>query len=247
MKNDTLGSKLQALKERSGLSLTNIAKAADYKTASSIQRYFSEDYDAEYLPKALADRMKKALVGFGNPPIDDSDISRLTEYGFMYDRKYPSPPQDMRFKRVTQDSIGVYTSKRGGILEDQFDITTIIFEESILSFACPEHLKRRSISGAYISTSHMMPRYMPGEIIFFETDRPASIGRDVVVVLAQPEGSDVEPYEDTVIGTLAALDAEGLELKLLNPSKPVRLPSDYIDQVWPILDAVELLAPTSNA
>lgn len=77
---EPIGTTLLALKDRSGLSLGKIAKAAGYKTASSVQRYFSEDYDAAYLPPEVAERFVKALVGKGRPAITASEIITLTAY-----------------------------------------------------------------------------------------------------------------------------------------------------------------------
>lgn len=74
------GSKLLALKQRSGLSLRAIAAAAGYKGASSIQRYFSADYDSEYLPPDVAERLAKAFVGKGRPAIMADEVTDLAAY-----------------------------------------------------------------------------------------------------------------------------------------------------------------------
>lgn len=75
-----LGKVLLALKQRSGMSLGKIAKAAGYKSASSVQRYFSEDYDAPYLPPEIAERFVKAFVGKGRPAITATEIVSLAAY-----------------------------------------------------------------------------------------------------------------------------------------------------------------------
>jgi len=41
----TLGAKLRQMQERSGRSYREVAKAAGYSGASSVQRYYTDDYD----------------------------------------------------------------------------------------------------------------------------------------------------------------------------------------------------------
>lgn len=74
------GTKLLALKQRSGLSLRAIAAAAGYKGASSIQRYFSADYDSEYLPPDVAERLAKVFAGKGRPAIMADEVTDLAAY-----------------------------------------------------------------------------------------------------------------------------------------------------------------------
>lgn len=74
------GTKLLKLKQRSGMSLGDIAIAAGYKAASSIQRYFNSDYDGEYLPPKVAEKLAKAFVGKGRPAIMADEITSLAAY-----------------------------------------------------------------------------------------------------------------------------------------------------------------------
>lgn len=78
--NPSTGTKLLALKQRSGLSLRAIAAAAGYKGASSIQRYFSADYDSEYLPPEVAERLSKVFEGKGRPAIMAEEVTELAAY-----------------------------------------------------------------------------------------------------------------------------------------------------------------------
>lgn len=74
------GAELLALKERSGMSLRQIAAAAGYRGASSIQRYFSDEYNGQYLPPDVAARIAKAMAGKGKPPIREEEITDLAAY-----------------------------------------------------------------------------------------------------------------------------------------------------------------------
>ncbi len=62
------------LRQRSGLSLDDLAKDMGFKGQSSIQRYLSPSYDKGFRPE-LAARFKAALLGRGTPPISPRDLS----------------------------------------------------------------------------------------------------------------------------------------------------------------------------
>jgi transcriptional regulator with XRE-family HTH domain len=65
--------KIAELRERSGLSMDELAKAMGYAGQSSIQRYLSADYEKGFRPE-IARRFHAALIGKGDPPITDQDL-----------------------------------------------------------------------------------------------------------------------------------------------------------------------------
>lgn len=70
--------RLKELRERAGLSMATVAKAAGYKTASSYQRY--EDaalYKKETLPLPLARKLADIFSGKGSPPVRREEILML--------------------------------------------------------------------------------------------------------------------------------------------------------------------------
>jgi hypothetical protein len=66
--------KIAELRERSGLSMDELAKLMGFKGQSGIQRYLSADYDKGFRPE-LAARFKAALIGRGNPPIHPIELT----------------------------------------------------------------------------------------------------------------------------------------------------------------------------
>ena len=240
MANETMGTRLLRLKERSGLTLDNIAKAADFRRASSIQRYFSPDYDAPYLPRALADRLKEALVGFGDPAINPSDVDRLTEFGFLHDRKLPRPISPELFRRANQNVIecsASYPDEFDGIPVEAFRIV----DDPLRTFERPAHLQRRPLASFYVSTITMSPRYNPGEIVIVESERPPITGQDVLV------GLNVEVTGwYAVLGTLVARSREAITLEVLQPAMRFDIPLTSVDGMSPVLSVAELLAPSGT-
>lgn len=71
--------KLRALRERSGLSMAEIAKRSGWRQASSYQRYEDDRlFTQPYLPIRIAEKLKRALVGRGSPPITVDEVMELT-------------------------------------------------------------------------------------------------------------------------------------------------------------------------
>ncbi len=75
----SLYDKLQDLKERSGMPLRAIAREMGYKQASSIQRYFSQDYAADSLPDAFIRKLLQVLPGKGDPAITSEEVLELAD------------------------------------------------------------------------------------------------------------------------------------------------------------------------
>lgn len=68
---------LADLKDRSGLSIRAIARAMGYQNASSIQRYFSQDYSKPALPADFVAKLLPVLVGAGEQPITREEVLAL--------------------------------------------------------------------------------------------------------------------------------------------------------------------------
>lgn len=71
--------RLAALRERSGLSMDDLAKEMGFKGQSSIQRYLSPTYDKGFRPE-LVSRFKASFLGRGDPPIKLSDMEFLDNW-----------------------------------------------------------------------------------------------------------------------------------------------------------------------
>lgn len=65
--------KIAELRQRSGLSMDDLAKAMGFAGQSSIQRYLSPSYDMGFRPE-LAAKFRTALIGRGVPPISEADL-----------------------------------------------------------------------------------------------------------------------------------------------------------------------------
>ena len=76
-KQSEVSRQLVTLKDRSGLSIRAIARAMGYQNASSIQRYFSQDYSKPALPSDFVAKLIPVLVGKGEPQIVRDEVLAL--------------------------------------------------------------------------------------------------------------------------------------------------------------------------
>ena len=234
----TLGEKLIELKDRSGLSFANIAKAGGFRGGSSIQRYFSPEFDREYLPSHLAKKFVEALVGFGDPPITRHDIEALTEIGFMQLRQ-PSPTINIdRAEKRFIDCVGSYVSTAPYTPWEGL----MLGRDALRHFRAPEHLYYRPIDAFFMDGTSMLPRIRPGEVVFYESERPAQIGNDVVVFLS----SDEDNLPTIIVGQLLARKKDCIVLSHGASGEGSELPNSTIDYVAPILPTSELLEQVSR-
>ncbi len=240
MTQQTIGSKLLALKARSGLSLPKIAKSGGYKNASSVQRYFDDAYDPASLPGPVATRLIQALVGFGDPPIQRDDIIILTDVGFVLERKFSPEGAVINSRRAKAPLIYCGTSYRTPADEadgaPSIEAMTIDQDDPIRVFKKPPHMLYRSIEATFVSSRTMAPRFNVGEIIFFELERPAAAGQDVVIYL---QSEDDRPL--VVLCRLLGEIDEGIEIEILNPKQRLVLPLRAVAIVAPILSFNEML------
>jgi hypothetical protein len=241
MSKETIGMKLQALRERSGLSLGNIARSGGFRGPSSIQRYFSPDYDPEFLPQGIAKRLKDALIGFGSPAINQTDIEALTEYGFMMQRQ---PPPRIDVRRARRAYIECSTAFPIGD-RDGMSLLALSTDPARF-FAAPEHLWFRSVDAFFMEGVSMAPRYKPGEVIFFERERPVALGQDAVFSLSlHPDDSDAS-MEEVIVGTLVERTPDDITVRILNPDISYVIPLSEIDALCPILQPIDLLEQISQ-
>lgn len=75
---DSVSARFRELRKRAGLSRPALAKALGYKHASGIQRYEQDGARSrDYIPPEILERLVKAVVGKGDPPITLGEVMVL--------------------------------------------------------------------------------------------------------------------------------------------------------------------------
>lgn len=237
---ETLGKKLRDLYQRSGRSMHEIAKIAGYAAPSSIQRYFSEEYDAEALPVNIASKLAKGFVG-----------TRVAKEEIMALANLPSMLEGMTFApeegpRHSPRDIPVYGTALGTLLDvegERVEQTFLDQGDTITYFTRPQALNRRAdVYGVYIQGSSMAPRFQEGEIAFAETMRPPHVGDDVLVFLVGSDQDDGERMEACLIKRLVRRSASYVELEQFNPAVTFKIDAARIKKIHRIIPWGELLA-----
>jgi phage repressor protein C with HTH and peptisase S24 domain len=240
MGTQTLGDQLRRMQEQSGLTYDVIAKRAGYRGRSSVQRFFSSEYDPPYLPLPVAERLAKAFEGteVGREPI--LALAGLPESNAKVVRYEGSSLETMRRDvPVFGTALGASQSFNGQAIEQ----TTLNTGEIIGYFQRPTVLNgRANVYGLYIQGSSMSPRYEHGESAFVERDKPPRIGDEVVVYIRDQERDDGESASGAMIKRLVRMTAEYVELEQFNPPVTFRVERARVVRIDRVIPWAELLS-----
>lgn len=209
---ESIAGRVRKLRERSGLTMLEMATAMEYASASSIQRYFDPDkLKPGYLKRDLVAKIEKALLGKGNPPITRPEIWELAGPEFNF--APTEPPNAVIGERISASGpmIPVYGSAVGGI-DGEFQLNGSILYEVM----APPSLT--PVAGAYavqVSGDSMEPRYFDGEVVFVDPSRRVTRGDFVVAQIIVDESDTRMAY----IKRFVRHNAEELVLEQYNPPK----------------------------
>jgi hypothetical protein len=236
----TVGERLVALKQRSGMSMGEIARLAGYAGPSSIQRYFAPEYDPSVLDYRFALKLVDAMQGAGTPPIDGYEIMALTDRGAM---DIPGSPIARRPDMETKEWIYVYGTEpvkyRYAQHDGEFEAEAVIIERGTpdTSIEAPPFLAKREVYAFFHSGQSMHPRIEDGEIVFTEGKRRVTTG-DYVVVVVEERVDDHEAV--AILGALTLRTSEYIELT--QPAgTTIRIPIESVSSLRRIMKAHELI------
>jgi len=242
----TIGSRLMALRERSGLSLAELARLSGYRGASSIQKLFKTDYNPSTLDAKVADRLSAALVGRGDPKIIPSDLNALTGNGETLDHLIA----DLRHHNyVASAFIGIHRTTRinmNVVTEGGVEIPLFARENmssGIPYHPCPNYLRPRGVVGLYVTVGNMWPRFEEGEPIFYEHQRPPARGDDVILNVATEDLSD----GGMLIGRLRSMNDEEVQVDILTPADRIVLSRKQVVGINRVLHSTDFLEPVAYA
>lgn len=245
MRGGTIGSHLLDLKSRSGLSLAEIARRGGYAHASAVQRFFDSDYAPARLSRKVADKLAKALVGQGTPPITEGDL--LSLYSPVSGAPDDVAPQALDLDLFGRD-IRVFATMSAGqtaLRGHSSPFSTMLIRPGpAAELQYPPHLRRRRVYGLILSLAHLHPRHEIGELVFLEPGRPAAVHDDVAITLPVPteEGERRVVFLARVLG----YDEDAIQVELFRPTRHLTIRLDSSTEVTRILRASDLLAPIEH-
>lgn len=220
----TIGEQLRALQKRSGLSYDAIAKKAGYNGRSSIQRYFSPEYDPDYLPLSVAEKLAD---GFDGSDVARSDVMSLAGMPEGNGKAFRlEGGADVRLQR----NLPVYGTALGAPRDfdgEAIEQTMLNSGEVISYLPRPTILDGvRHAYGLYVQGQSMSPRFDNGDTIIVtdsRVSRPARIGDDVVVYMRDDSVDDGETACAVLVKRLVRRTGRYVELEQFNPAVTFKL------------------------
>lgn len=239
----TIGSQLRALIDLAGLSYDAVAKRAGYNGRSSVQRYFTADYDPPYLPLKVAERIASAFEG---TKVSPSDVLALAG---MPERNARVVKFEGASLAVLPRDVPIYGTSLGAPVDFDgkgVEQTMLNTGETIGYLPRPAALNGvRNAYGLYVQGSSMSPRYDDGEVVFVTDStkgRPPRIGDDVVVYLRDMERDDGQSASAVLVKRLVRRSAAYTELEQFNPPLVFRIEAERILRIDRVVPWAELLA-----
>lgn len=243
----TVGDQLSALRDRSGLTLNEVATAASYRGRSSVQKFFAPDYDPPFLDMSVAKRLARAFVGRGRPEITESDIFELTESQAQAGKDY-----QYQVGAPLKKDVAVYLAtfvRRSEIMNGQVPLSTYFIELDnpvLYAWHPPALTGNRGIYGLRIQKNPLVPKFMPGECIFLDSVSPPRLGDDVCLYYDEfdtppSQARTVSSGALVLFGTLERHTVEALHFRTIDGSDTFYVNHDEAKAVHRIITLTSAL------
>lgn len=164
-------------------------------------------------------KLRKGLVGRGDPKITDADIASISDQGGARPHADEFNLAKNSAAEVTTSlevpKLPLYGSAQGG-------------PEGIITFAdgpidwvsCPPELVHvKNAFAVWVVGDSMSPRFEPGWIAYVNPHRPAVAGNDVLLIRKEEDGT-----EHAMVKTLVATTPTSWRVRQYNPRKEFDLP-----------------------
>ena len=252
MAETTLGQRLAALRRRAAMSMDEVADGAGYRGRSSVQRFFDENYNPDFLPMKVAQALARSMAGKGEPPISEYEVLVLAGAGFSPAVREHVVPDDLAKPGSLARDIPIYGTALGS--EGSYDGTdgsgSLSVEQAALDqsevlgyLRRPQALAgRKDVYAVYISGTSMSPRFEEGEVVLVDPKRPPRIGDDVIVHVTGPDEHEGDRVRAVLVKRLERRSATFLELRQYNPPLTFRISAAQVKSVHRIIPAGELLS-----
>jgi len=242
--NRTTGLILRELMVRAGLTIRGFALAAGYNHGSGVQRYIDPSFEGDLTP-SVAKKMATALVGRGNPPIEERDIFSLV--GIPEANATVIPMEGSSLEKP-QENLQVWGAALGS--EQDFDgvaveLTTLNTGEIIDYVRRPVMLNgKKGVYALHVQGSSMHPALPDGEMIVAVKGMPLSIGDNVVVFLRtiDHEYDDGATSRGVLVKELVRRSASFVELRQYQPAKDFRVDMRDVLRIDRVLTRREMLS-----
>ncbi|WP_269581913.1 helix-turn-helix domain-containing protein [Roseibium sp. Sym1] len=223
--------RFRKLRERAGLSRDTLAKELGYTVGSSIQRYETPElFKAQAFKPELVRKLRKVLVGRGDPEITDSEVIALGQIPGEELPTIPPPPNALPPQTVDASGwqrIPIFGQAVGGA-DGRFELNGN-FIDSI--FAPPSLSSVKNAYAVMIVGESMEPRYIAGETVYVHPHVPVRAGDYVVLQIKDNKTDDLHGY----VKRFKSLTKDKLTVTQLNPQKSLTFPRDSVESIHRIV------------
>jgi len=238
-----IGEILLELKDRSGLSLEEIALASDYAGKSSVQEYFKPTFEGP-LGRGAAIKLARGLAGRGSPPIVADEILNLGPDAAS------NASRPLHFEgsssNVMERNLPIYGTALGAsaLFEGEAVEQTTLNRGEIIDYVeRPQMLNgKKNVYGLHVQGISMEPVYEHGDLLIVMKDAPYRSGEDVVVYLRNHEVDDGETAEKVLVKRFVRRTADYWELAQFEPKRTFRLAAADVLRADKVLKLRDLLS-----
>lgn len=244
----TIGETLIEIRRRSGLTLDEIAIAADYRGRSSVQKFFKETYDPPLLDVNVAARLVRAFEGYGNPPIRREELFALTGRDVREN-------EVVSFDNLTSVRKNVpvypgYSALKDAIFPSQGPIRLYLIDLNTPlkhGWQPPAYMNNDGVMfGVQMLKGALMPRFRPGETMYIDSVSQPRLGDDAMFIidLGQDERDLIDEGFDGALaafGTVERFTEEDYCIRSIDGHDVHVIPHEQIREAHRILTTTDIL------
>ena len=247
---ESISFRLKALRERSGLSVRDVAKLLGVPT-STYSTYERTAYKKPYLPLSLSRGLQGALVGRGAPAVTKDEVLALFAPPDLIHAASSNPKLALQIYEGDADAQPSITAPlKGGMPLDvpvlgtamggNGDGAFLLNQGSPVDWTrrAPGIMNNRSVFAIYVEGESMAPRYEPGDLVYIDENRPARVGDDVVLVV---DGEDPGVAPRSYLKRLVRRTADRVIVEQYNPAKELAFPARAVKKIFRVLRTNELM------
>lgn len=233
------GDRLREMIKRAGLSHDKVAQAVGLARASSLQTYVAPD--REFIKFDLVQKLSRALVGKGTPPITTEEVFSLAGVNPVLTNAPRRLPQgrtenvpvefgaaDVRPYSYGPPDLPLLGQVRGGNDQYYFGNGTDVLS---YTYRPVELLNVKGAYAVYVHGDSMSPRFEQGEMLYVDPIRPARPGDDVIVQMQDGEG---------YVKRLVRRTQRVIVCRQFNPPEEVEYPAGEVRSIHLIITATKV-------
>jgi transcriptional regulator with XRE-family HTH domain len=211
-----IGQRLRSIRTRAGLTVRALAEMLDL--APTTVQSWEGRATTKPLPPEVVARMSAAVLGRGNPPVTQNELTALAAWWSTEPVSPPTPNAQRQRNAPWPAAHPVRIIAARAIAWGVMKMDT--------------HQTHTNTFAVVMQDNSMAPRYDAGDLIYCDPNRPPAIGAYAIAIT-----SDGAAY----VGQLADANPHQTTLRTLNPPQDRVLPTESVTTLARILTTAEIV------